>query len=101
MSRLYEYYELGKQKPVQISSYEILKTYREHVEELAKKLGKPKPTDEDVIDEFVITFWAWEVEEEPDWDNVDEDEWERDLTPFEQAQLADFEDEERRTLRNY
>lgn len=64
MARLYEYYELGKQEPVQVSSDYILKTYRKHVEELAANLGMPKPTDQDVIDQFASTYWAWEVREE-------------------------------------
>jgi len=63
MARLFEYYELGKPEPVQVSSDYILETYREHVEELAARIGKPKPTDEEVIDQFAVTYWAWEVQD--------------------------------------
>lgn len=60
----WEYDEPYPEEPMIISESEILKTYRPFVEELAARVNKLPVSDADVIDNFIVNNWAWEVKDD-------------------------------------
>ena len=61
MRRFWLFNELDVDVPLIYSDTDILREYRSHVENLAKKLGRDVPDDESVIDQWVVVNWAWQL----------------------------------------